>query len=259
MPSLGKAWAAARGDRLSRADVAVLAASIVLLAAMVRVDGGPGYGAPPDFAALSVEDKKREFFAYLSPFISSVNFDLAAARDRVARLRADYTRGERPGWFDRRWLERLAYRLEVDIDELGLEEALAVMERRAGVVPESIVLVQAAIESGWGTSRFAREGNNYFGQRCYRADCGMRARGVTDSARFGLARFASVAASVESYMLNLNTHPEYAAFRRLRERLRVRGEPVTGLALVPGLSGYSERGEAYVAEIAGMIRANGLE
>ena len=124
------------------------------------------------------------------------------------------------------------------------------------MVPESLVLAQAAIESGWGTSRFALEGNNYFGQRCYREDCGISPREQQDGG-FGLARFSSVAASVD--MLNLNTHPEYQSFRQLRASRRASNLPVTGLALLQGLRAYSERGTAYIAEIEAMIRANDLE
>jgi Bax protein len=191
--------------------------------------------------------------------VSEVNFGLAADRDRVETLRAAHERGEEIGWVDRRWLERLAIRLEVDMEELSLDEAFVLLERRAGVVPESIVLVQAAVESGWGTSRFAVEGNNYFGQRCYSPECGMAPLEGGRSARFGLARFASAAASVESYILNLNTHDSYRAFRELRQQRRVAGEPITGLSLVAGLRSYSERGADYVAQIASMIRSNGLE
>jgi Bax protein len=82
-----------------------------------------------------------------------------------------------------------------------------------------------------------------------------RARG----SQFGLARFASIQAAVESYMLNLNTHPEYRHFREIRQRLREGGAPITGLALVDGLVGYSERGLEYVQQVASMIRANELE
>jgi Bax protein len=217
------------------------------------------YPPPPDFADLPSEEKKAQFFAYLSPMISAVNFELAAARDRVAQLRARNARGESLGWSERRWLADLAVRLEVDIDSMGLAEALETLHRRAGIVPESIVLVQAAVESGWGTSRFAIEGNNYFGQRCYRAECGIVPEKRPADERFGLASFASPAESVESYILNLNTHRSYTEFRDLRNKLRINDQPVTGLALVQGLSNYSERGEEYVAQIASMIRSNGLE
>jgi Bax protein len=247
------------GNRLSLPDRAVLVACAAFLCGFSLMRSDLKYADPPDFSDLPIEEKKARFFAYLSPMISDVNFKLAAERDRVAELRATNARGERLGWAERRWLERLAVRLEVDIDSMSLAEALETLHRRAGVVPESIVLVQAAVESGWGTSRFAIEGNNYFGQRCYRVACGIVPEARPDDERFGLARFASPAESIESYILNLNTHHSYTEFRDLRNKLRIADQPITGLALVPGLSNYSERGEEYVEQIASMIRSNGLE
>jgi Bax protein len=232
---------------------------VALLAAFTQIEVAGSVPTAPDFSDMAVAAKKREFFAYLSPMIAEVNFEMAADRDRVHKLREKLKHGESIGWFGRRWLDRLASRLEVPIDEMELGDALELLERRAGVVPESIVLVQAALESGWGTSRFAIEANNYFGQRCYSPECGMAPEDRPSGARFGLARFSSVAASVESYIMNLNTHPSYQRFRELREQRRESGEPITGLSLVEGLANYSERGKEYVAEIAAMIRNNDLE
>ena len=206
---------------------------------------------------MPVDQKKREFFAFLSPLVAEVNFGLAADRERIQEIRAKHDRGEKPGWFERRWLERLAGRLEVPIDSMDFGDALAMLERRTGVVPEAIVLAQAAIESGWGTSRFALEANNYFGQRCYEPACGVSPAAADDD--FGLARFPSVGDSVESYIRNLNTHPGYREFREQRLALRESGMPVTGLALIAGLTNYSERGVEYVSDIATIIRDNGLE
>lgn len=237
----------------------LLLTSVFLLVALMSLEGQSRHPAPPDFESMEVELKKREFFAYLSPMISEVNFELAADRDRVRKIREEFDQGVMPGWLDRRWLNKLAVKLEVPIDDLALAEALRLLERRAGVVPESIVLAQAAIESGWGTSRFALEGNNYFGQRCYSDDCGIVPRQRAEGASFGLAEFASVAASVESYILNINTHPQYQDFRALRYALRSAGTPITGLALIDGLHGYSERGSEYIDDIETMIRSNNLE
>jgi Bax protein len=68
-----------------------------------------------------------------------------------------------------------------------------------------------------------------------------------------------VAESVESYVLNINTHPNYRQFREMRQSLRERGDPLTALALLEGLISYSERGEEYLAELRTLIRQNGLE
>lgn len=240
-------------------EIAILIACLLLLAGFSSVDGKSRYAPPPAFSDMDVEEKKRQFFAYLSPMISDVNFRLAAERDRVHRLRAALAVGEKIGWSDRRWLKRLAARLDVDMDSMPLEDALGLLERRAGIVPESLVLVQAAVESGWGSSRFALEGNNYFGQRCYSDDCGMVPEQLPEGENFGLAEFDSPAESIESYILNLNTHESYREFRAQRERRREAGEPITGLALVAALENYSERGDEYVDQIAAMIRANNLE
>lgn len=255
-----KIWPSfAAGTKLSKADRAVLAVCAMFLAGFVASDGRATYPEPPDFSSMAVDAKKRQFFAYLSPMVSAVNFEFAADRDRIREIRAELERGDDLGWIQKRWLRRLAIRLEVDMESMPLDDALDLLERRAGIVPESIVLAQAAVESGWGTSRFARQGNNYFGQRCYTAGCGLEPRQRPEGSRFGLARYADPFASVESYMLNLNTHESYREFRLMRERLRVAGEPITGLDLVRGLSDYSERGSEYIAQLASMIRANNLE
>jgi Bax protein len=247
-----------RGHRPGPLELLLLTACAALLVGFTQIDVVVGYPDPPDFANMPVPQKKQEFFAYLSPMISEVNFELASDQEHVRKLRDAYANGRHIGWFDRRWIDGLAIRLDVPVEEMDLGEALDVLERRADVVPESIVLAQAAIESGWGTSRFAREGNNYFGQRCYSPECGISPEG-RPAGNFGLARFASVSASVESYIINLNTHPNYQKFRRMRLALQESGAPITGLALVDGLDGYSERGSDYVSEIRSMIRANRLE
>ena len=241
------------------AEILVICACVAILAGFMQVNGSVEYRSPPDFASLQVDEKKRQFFTYLRPMISAINLRFAADHDRLRGLRVSVDQGERLSWGSRRWLHRLATRFDVGIDSMALEAAVEMLEHRAGIVPESIVLVQAAVESGWGTSRFALEANNYFGQRCYTANCGVAPRVPVDGARFGLARFSSASASVESYMLNLNTHEGYREFRELRDERRNTGEPITGLSLVSGLINYSERGPDYVAQIALMIRTNNLE
>lgn len=245
--------------RLRLGDVLVLGGCIALLISFMTLVGRNTWGPPPDFAELPVDVKKQEFFVYLTPMVAEVNAGLARDRDRVAAIREAYEQGQKPEWRDRRWLARLAEKLEVPVDEMDLGEALATLERRAGTVPQSLVLAQAAIESGWGTSRFAQEGNNYFGQRCYEPGCGMSPLEKTSGSRFGLARFDSAASSVESYILNLNTHSEYRGFRLRRQALRDSGAAVTGLSLIGDLAGYSERGSDYIAELRAMIRSNSLE
>jgi len=127
---------------------------------------------------------------------------------------------------------------------------------RVDIIPLEMALVQAANESAWGQSRFAKQGNNYFGQWCYNKGCGMvpsqRAAGASHEVR----RFANVRQSVRAYLRNINTSPAYAEFRNIRHSLRVQSKPLDAHVLVVGLKSYSERGMAYVRTIQSMIRSN---
>jgi Bax protein len=137
-------------------------------------------------------------------------------------------------------------------------EVIPLLRRRIDVVPRSLILIQAAKESGWGTSRFALQGNNLFGQRCYASGCGLEPAGVDDP-NFNVATFGSIDESVASYVRNLNTHPQYLEFRRKREALRAEQRRLSGVVLADSLDDYSERGGDYVEEIKTMIVDNDLE
>ena len=214
----------------------------------------------PDFRPLETQARKAEFFAFLDPIVADVTADIRAERSFILETADRLETRASISWQTRRKLGRIAQYYEVEIEDADLKtEVLPALQRRVDIVPRSLVFVQAAKESGWGTSRFAREGNNLFGQRCYSVGCGIAPAGLQTGARFGVARFDTVGASVTSYVRNLNTHPQYEDFRRLRESLRESDAPLTGTALADSLIHYSERGEAYVAEIKSLIRQNALE
>jgi Bax protein len=127
---------------------------------------------------------------------------------------------------------------------------------RVDTVPLSLVLAQAANESSWGQSRFAQEGNNLFGEWCFREGCGIVPEQRSAGKSHEVAAFDSVNASVRSYLHNLNTGRAYAALRKLRQQARAAGEAPKAMVLASGLARYSERGLAYVHEIKAMIRSN---
>jgi Bax protein len=214
----------------------------------------------PNFEPMETTVRKAEFFTFLGPILSEVNVDVRTQRQFLTDLSVQVEAGDAPSWLAGRRLKRIAEYYEVDSDDGAIATAvLPELLQRVDIVPRSLVFVQAAKESGWGTSRFAREGNNLFGQRCYSAGCGIAPTGVQPSARFAVAQFGSVKASVASYVRNLNTHPQYEGFRRLRKTLRDSDRNLTGIVLADSLLDYSERGEAYVSEIKAMIRQNSLE
>ena len=213
----------------------------------------------PEFSSMQPKVKKQAFFAFLQPKIQDAN--LRIAQDRAWLVNAQATLAEQQlSWFAQRKLRLLAQRYGVDWtdkpDHLAIVEGLL---SRVDQVPASLALAQAAKESGWGTSRFARAGNNWFGQQCFREGCGhVPVRREADR-QHEVARFPSVQAAVDAYMLNLNTHYRYQEFRDLRAQSRGNGNSLKGTELAAGLLAYSERREAYVAEIIDMIEYNELE
>jgi Bax protein len=203
--------------------------------------------------------KKQRFFAFLAPLVQRENARVRGQRvlllDWAARLRA----GGRLDWVEHSHLGWLAREYRVDRDDRSASELIEALLRRVDEIPLGLVLAQAAKESGWGGSRFARRGNNLFGQWCFRAGCGLVPEERPAGARYEVRTFDSVRDSVASYLRNLNTHHGYRDFRALRAALREQGRPLSGLALAEGLSAYSARGRAYVREVQGLIRQNGLE
>ena len=217
----------------------------------------------PDFSEMDTVERKDAFFEYLSPIVQKLNDTAREERAVLQKLIAKRGAGEEFSWLERRELDALIQRYEIapesdTSEQPDIDETLSILDRRIGVIPESLVLIQAAKESGWGTSRFAVEGNNLFGQRCFEDGCGIAPLGRANPS-FGVAQFDSIEQSIESYALNLNTHPRYRSFRTLRENLRDASESLKGLDLAQGLTGYSERGQAYVDEIREMILQNDLE
>lgn len=128
--------------------------------------------------------------------------------------------------------------------------------RRIDVLPESLVLAQAAIESAWGNSRFAREGNAYFGERTYNP--GTPGMAPKRASGFKVKSFTSAQLSVRSYMHTINSHRAYRTFRHHRAALRAVDEPLTGHVLALQLKAYSELGSAYIKRITDTISANTL-
>lgn len=243
------------GERIDR--VGMLAGALLLVAALAVAMNVRQFDRLPDFGTIDdIQERKLAFFEYLSPLVQAENTRIQFQRERLLELIEREQAGESLGLADRQWLARLAaeYELEWPGEDRGL--TLAELERRVDVVPVMLALVQAATESAWGQSRFARKGNNLFGQWCYSPGCGLVPAGRVAGARHEVAAFGSVRESVRRYINNLNTHSSYAPVRQIRAQKRGRGEPLHALDLVDGLVRYSERREAYVEEVKSVIRIN---
>ena len=215
-------------------------------------------GTKPDFSKITdVNQKKAAFFDFLRPSVEHENQRVDKERQFLETLQPKITAGESLSSDQLNYARKLAETYKVPLNDQGVTaEWLTAMLNRVDVIPESLVLSQAANESGWGTSRFAVEGNNYFGQWCYRKGCGLVPNARNDGANHEVAVFASPYLSVQAYFMNVNTNRAYQDLRDIRAAQRLTGEVVEGTKLAEGLSRYSERGQAYVDEIQAMIKHN---
>ncbi|WP_300668058.1 glucosaminidase domain-containing protein [Desulfoluna sp.] len=207
----------------------------------------------PDFSIIPiVSEKKEAFFAFMMPLIEAENNAILARRQRLNQLHTS----EAYAPSEYAWLEELAAAYKVDPFSPDSPEDREALRTRVDMVPLSLAMAQAANESAWGTSRFAREGNNLFGQWVYGKGKGMVPKNRTKGASHEVARFDNVADSVRSYLHNLNTLWAYEPLRELRREQRDQGHEPNGEALALGLERYSSRGEAYIREIQQLIRMN---
>ena len=206
---------------------------------------------------IEVEVKKEFFYRAIVPMILLSNELILKERAEIETISQQRNAGEEIP-------PEQGTRLNTLAEKYGLEEAtdpdklISQLLERIDIIPPSLALGQAAYESGYGTSRFAREGNALFGQWTY-SGAGMKPKEHRASkGNYGVASYRWPFDSVRSYMFNLNTHNEYQAFRKNRANLRAQGKLPTGLELTEKLDGYSERGMEYVKTLKDIITVNNL-
>lgn len=220
----------------------------------------PGAERLPDFSAYeNTNEKKEAFFNYLLERVSDVNAEILELRDDIEDIREDLMEGKTLSSSQQRFIQdwALEYDFE-DVETVNLELVDDLLQR-ADIVPPSLVLAQAALESAWGSSRFAMEGNNLFGMRCWTPGCGIVPRRRAPGATFEVAVFRTPKDAIEAFIHNINTHQAYLDLRRLRAQQRRSGNTITGSALAGGLMRYSEQGSLYVEKVRGVIGANNLQ
>jgi len=207
-----------------------------------------------------ISEKKSLFFRLLAPVALYVNDRILEDRSRAQALLARQGSGQPLAADDRRWLADLALQYEVPGVKSGPIDAAqgAELLRRVDAIPLSLELAQGAVESGWGTSRFADVGNSLFGQWSWSGGIAPEEQRADTHGDHRIAAFQSTGLSAWSYALNLNTHDAYADFRRKRAQIREHGQLPRGHDLVETMSRYSERGHHYVAELKTIMRQNKL-
>ena len=227
-----------------------------LLARLTYPDRMPSLDPVPDFAAIKDTAKRKEaFFDYLQPFIDRENNRLQKIRHQLLALQSQLAKGNQFTLEEFAFIYSLFDEFKVDYPEAnaeGLNELLL----RVDEIPDGLVLNQAAKESGWGSSRFAIEGFNFFGQWCFKAGCGFVPNKRSAGKYHEVAKFQDIASSVNAYFYNLNTFYVYDDLRAIRADVRKLEKEVSAEKLAHGLKRYSERGDEYVLEIQSMIVNN---
>lgn len=210
----------------------------------------------PDFSAYNnIKAKKRAFFQYLRPIVEQQNEKILQERHLILGLKDKLDLGQALTIEQREALKELARKYKIK-NAQDINQQLQIMITRVDIVPVELVLVQAANESAWGTSRFARLGYNFFGLWCYRPGCGFVPSRRIEGGKHEVARFNNLQQGVAAYLLNLNTHAAYKGLRHIRNTLRNRQQTISASRLAEGLMSYSERGQAYIDELQAMIRVN---
>ena len=235
--------------------------AVLLVAVVSLYSMGADRHPLPDFSGYSdVKQKKTAFFNYMLPLVSAGNQLIIEQRADLEEMAAD---PDQLSFFQQRNLLQLADRYGLDVggvksEALDNQQMIDQLLLRVAPLPPSLVLAQAAIESAWGTSRFARQGNNLFGQWCYQKGCGLVPLRRSADSKHEVAKFDSVAAAVEAYLHNLNTHRAYKDLRVLRAELSSAESSASGHQLAQTLLYYSELRQVYVDEVQAVIRINKL-
>ena len=210
----------------------------------------------PNFSEIKdIPTKKKAFFDFLRPAIKQQNEQIYKERKFLISVKKFLTSGNTLDDATQFKVTQLAKKYQLSyrrFDANTIDKLL----KRVDTIPSALVLVQAANESGWGSSRFAREGLNFFGQWCYRKGCGLVPSSRTDGLTHEVTIFSSVEDSIASYMRNLNSNAAYSLFRSIRYDTRKQGKVPNAAELVYGLVNYSERQEAYIDELLDMLRHN---
>jgi Bax protein len=203
---------------------------------------------PRDLDALqNTKLKKETFIKIVLPLIVAENEKILADRKKLKSLfNKKYTTDLEKLWIRQKLLE---YKVKKgDLNELLV---------RIDVIPTSIALAQAAKESGWGTSRFALEGNAIFGQWTWSGQ-GIAPLDRDSNKKHKILKFPILRASVKAYQNNLNTHKSYSKFREKRSILRGKNKKIIGLELTDTLNNYAQTGSEYTEILNQIIKQNRL-
>lgn len=201
---------------------------------------------------VSVNTRKDVFIKTVLPLILKANIRIRRERERLIRITESEKNNQPVKAKDIWFIADLGRRYGVN--DSSRNELL----RRVDSIPPSLALAQGAEESGWGTSRFAHQGNAVFGQRTFTPNRGIVPNRRAIGQIYEVRRFKKLYTSVVAYIKNLNTHSAYTALRQVRALARQNSKYPNSLAMASTLTRYSERGPDYVRSIREILRVNEL-
>tara|TARA_B100000989_G_scaffold55999_2_gene37781 strand:- start:8806 stop:9882 length:1077 start_codon:yes stop_codon:yes gene_type:complete len=204
---------------------------------------------PQEIKKIESTKKRKEFFIQIIlPLILKENNNIKLDRKRLFTIINKSNNSS----LEKKWLEK-------KYKQYGIpSKDLTVLKIRMDEIPVSLAIAQAAKETGWGTSRFAQEGNALFGQWTWSGK-GLKPKDADKDQGHKVMRFNVLQASVRAYQRNLNTHSSYKDFRKARARLRDLGKDLDSLILVQYLDEYAEIGDKYVEVLQKIIKQNNLK
>lgn len=206
----------------------------------------------------NVQTRKHKFTITLLPLILRANEMILENRHHASKLRRKIQSGRQLSQIELNWLKDILGRFRLKLEGRGSIETIDRLLYHMDIIPPSLAIAQAAIETGWGKSFFSQEGNALYGEWVWGDDKGILPRARDDGKTHRIKSFDDLLGSVVSYMTNLNRHNAYHQLRERRAELRHHNLPITGPTLAPALGSYSERGMAYVSDILSIINYNGF-
>ena len=213
---------------------------------------------PDDFSEIQdVPTKKKLFYLVTLPLIYNANASIMQERRMVINIEKKFARKElNKNETDE--IIRLSKKYKLDYSEINTK-LFRKLKQRINIIPVSLALGQAIIESGWGQSRFATEGNALYGQWTTSEDKGIIPQDRDEDKTHAVLKFKNLSESVEAYMFNINTHQAYYNFRvirRIDERIKYT-DPIS--MKVKYLAAYAEIGDKYVDKLELIIASNNLQ
>jgi Bax protein len=204
---------------------------------------------PQEIKMIENTKKRKEFFIQIVlPLIIQENNNIKLDRKTLFSIinKSDNTNSEKQ-WLDKKY------------KQYGVKSKdLSTLKIRMDEIPVSLAIAQAAKETGWGTSRFAQEGNALFGQWTWSGE-GLKPKEAKEGEDHKVMKFNILQASVRAYQRNLNTHSTYKDFRKARAKLRDSNKPLDSMELSKYLNKYAETGNQYVEVLQKIIMQNKLQ